>query len=109
MIRRYLAQPEHGLPKKPLADAVLAEDLLDPPNHLVRVQMREVVKLKPLLLLLAAITRPTRTLTKRITITRPILTFTCCCVIQGRITTSIITKAITITITTTTTTSTKKQ
>ena len=39
MIRRYLAQPEHGLPKEPLADAVLAEDLLDPPDDVVRVEV----------------------------------------------------------------------
>ena len=51
---RYLAQPKHGLPKEPLADAVLAEDLLDPANHLVSVQVGEVVKLKPLLMLWAA-------------------------------------------------------
>ena len=76
MIRHYLAEPEHGLPKEPLADAVLAENLLDPPNHLVRVQMGEVVKLKPFLMLFASTITITITITKAIAITRTITTAT---------------------------------
>ena len=34
-----LAQPQHRLAEQPLADAVLAEDLLDPPDDVVRVEV----------------------------------------------------------------------
>ena len=52
MIRYYLAQAKYSLAKEPLADAVLAQNLFDTPNNLVRVQVGEVVKLETLLLLL---------------------------------------------------------
>ena len=34
-----LGQTQHGLPEESLADAVLAEDLLDPPDHVVCVKV----------------------------------------------------------------------
>ena len=51
-IRYDLAESKDSFPEEPLADAVLAQNLFDPPNNLVRVQVGEVVKLETLLLLL---------------------------------------------------------
>ena len=51
-IRSHLTESQDSFPKEPLADAVLAQNLFDTPNNLVRVQVGEVVKLETLLLLL---------------------------------------------------------
>ena len=45
-IRSHLTESKDSFPKEPLADAVLAQNLFDTPNNLVRVQVGEVVKLE---------------------------------------------------------------